>query len=111
MYPLQWHWPCIFTATEVVGQITGYHVNAHMLHVLCILLSIKCRAIVCDIYSRICKGFDRNALVINTLKQYHGPVMILDPYSQKCLSHNLINDISYKNASTVTSVVQHLQLL
>ena len=33
MYPLQWHWPCIFMATEVVSRITGYHVNAHILHV------------------------------------------------------------------------------
>ena len=30
---------------------------------------------------------------------------------QKCLSHDLINDISYKNATAITSVVQHLQLL
>ena len=24
MYPLQWNWPCIFTATEVVSWITDY---------------------------------------------------------------------------------------
>ena len=34
--------------------------------------------------------------------------MILDPHSQKYISHDLINDISYQNASAVTSVVQHL---
>ena len=31
--------------------------------------------------------------------------MILDLHYQKYLSHNLINDISYKNASVITSVV------
>ena len=46
-----------------------------------------------------------------TLKKYHEPVMILDPHSQKCLSHDLFNGISYQNASVVTSVVQNLQLL
>ena len=35
--------------------------------------------------------------------------MDLDLHSQKCLSHDLINIISNKNASAVTSVVQHLQ--
>ena len=35
--------------------------------------------------------------------------MILD--LQKYISHDLINDISYQNASAVTSAVQHLQLL
>ena len=29
--------------------------------------------------------------------------MILDVHYQKCLSHDLINDISYQNASAVTS--------
>ena len=32
--------------------------------------------------------------------------MILDPHYQKYISHDLINDISYKNASAVTSVLQ-----
>ena len=57
-------------------------------------------------------GFVNNLIEMHyyTLKQYLGPVMILDPHSQKCLSHNLINDISYQNASAVTSVVQHLPI-
>ena len=33
MYPLQWHWPCIFMATEVVSRIMDYHVTVHILHV------------------------------------------------------------------------------
>ena len=41
MYPLQWNWPCILTGTDVVGGITDYHVNAHMLHVPHILHSIN----------------------------------------------------------------------
>ena len=43
-----------------------------------------------------------------TLKQQHGSVMILDLHYQKYISHHLINDISYQNASAVTSVVQYL---
>ena len=34
--------------------------------------------------------------------------MILDLHYQKYISHDLINDISYQNASVVTSVVQDL---
>ena len=30
MYLLQWNWPCIFTATEVVGQITDYQFTMQM---------------------------------------------------------------------------------
>ena len=37
--------------------------------------------------------------------------MILDLHYQKYISHDLINDINYQNASAVTSEVQHLQLL
>ena len=33
MYPLQWHWPCIFMATEVASRIMDYHVTVHILHV------------------------------------------------------------------------------
>ena len=31
MYQLQWHWPCIFTATEVISRITDYNVTVHLL--------------------------------------------------------------------------------
>ena len=31
MYQLQWHWPCIFMATEVISRITDYDVTAHLL--------------------------------------------------------------------------------
>ena len=34
--------------------------------------------------------------------------MILDLHYQKYISHDLINDIGYQNASAVTSVVQDL---
>ena len=34
--------------------------------------------------------------------------MILNLHYQKYISHNLINDISYQNASAVTSVMQAL---
>ena len=34
--------------------------------------------------------------------------MILDLHYQKYISHNVINDISYQNASAVTSVMQDL---
>ena len=41
MYQLQWHWPCIFMATDVISQITDYNVTAHLLHVLHFTLNQK----------------------------------------------------------------------
>ena len=91
------HWYCIFTATEVRPQITMFITEIICTSLICTAYYTQSNAGQCNIYSRI----------YFSIQHYLLPIMDLDPHSQKHLSHDLINDISYKNASAVSSVVQH----
>ena len=92
-------------ATEVISQIPDYHVYNCVI-LTCTAFYTQSIAGQYNIYSWIyfSKLLDKNALKICTLKQCSWHIMDLDPHSQKCLSHDLINNIIYKNASAVTSV-------